>query len=469
VREHAVRLSEAAAGASEPLRRRLAALAEDGDARVRYQLAFTLGEVGGPERLAGLLALARRDAGDPWMRFAIASSLFGQEADLVAALLADPATRRGDGSRMLLAELAGLLARGGSESDAERALAAIAALADADADLSRALLSAILAGLRARGSPLAARFLDAGSEAGAVWSAILDRARAQALDRRLEAPARIEAVRTLALSERESERRSLAALLDGLEPAEVQLAALDALGRSAGGGAGALVIAAWPGLGPRAREAAAELLIRRPAWLAAALDAIEAGTLRVFDLGRPRLEALERHPDPSLRSRVAAALAADGLGARPEVAARYAAALTLEGHPERGKAAFLKSCASCHRVESRAFGAIGVEIGPNLLAFRDRGPEAYLLSVLDPNREVQPQYQTYLVLSRDGRAATGLIAAESAASITLRRAGGEGETVLRSEILSLSGTGQSLMPEGLENELDPQAMADLLAWIYQLR
>ena len=60
---------------------------------------------------------------------------------------------------------------------------------------------------------------------------------------------------------------------------------------------------------------------------------------------------------------------------------------------------------------------------------------------------------------------TGLIAAETATSITLRRADNATDTVLRIDIEQLKSTGMSLMPEGLEKQIDQQSMADLLEFL----
>ena len=58
-----------------------------------------------------------------------------------------------------------------------------------------------------------------------------------------------------------------------------------------------------------------------------------------------------------------------------------------------------------------------------------------------------------------------LIAAETANSVTLKRAEEVTDTVERSEIEQLRSTGLSIMPEGLEKQIDPAAMADLLAYL----
>ncbi len=69
------------------------------------------------------------------------------------------------------------------------------------------------------------------------------------------------------------------------------------------------------------------------------------------------------------------------------------------------------------------------------------------------------------MLTADGRQLTGLIAAETATSITLKRADNAIDTVLRIDIEQLKSTGVSLMPEGLEKQVDVAGMADLLEFL----
>ncbi|MBI5775219.1 MAG: hypothetical protein HZA89_15965, partial [Verrucomicrobia bacterium] len=67
------------------------------------------------------------------------------------------------------------------------------------------------------------------------------------------------------------------------------------------------------------------------------------------------------------------------------------------------------------------------------------------------------------------REVSGIIAAETPNSLTLRAAGGVEEVVLRSELKALNASGLSLMPEGLEGVLKPQDVADLIAYIKTVR
>jgi putative heme-binding domain-containing protein len=58
-----------------------------------------------------------------------------------------------------------------------------------------------------------------------------------------------------------------------------------------------------------------------------------------------------------------------------------------------------------------------------------------------------------------------MITAETANGITLRRADGTSETLARIDIEEMRSTGVSFMPEGLEQQIDVAAMADLLAYL----
>ncbi len=100
---------------------------------------------------------------------------------------------------------------------------------------------------------------------------------------------------------------------------------------------------------------------------------------------------------------------------------------------------------------------------------KNRGAEAILVNLLDPSREVNPQYVNYVVETDDGRTLTGMIAAETATSVTLKRGEGATDTVLRLNIAQMQSTGMSIMPEGLEKQLDKQAMADLIAYLMSVK
>ncbi len=72
-------------------------------------------------------------------------------------------------------------------------------------------------------------------------------------------------------------------------------------------------------------------------------------------------------------------------------------------------------------------------------------------------------------MTEQGRSFNGIIAAETANSITLKRAEAKQDVVLRSNIEELIASGVSLMPEGLEKDLKPQDLADVIAFVKSIK
>lgn len=132
----------------------------------------------------------------------------------------------------------------------------------------------------------------------------------------------------------------------------------------------------------------------------------------------------------------------------------------MKGDRAAGAVIFKKLCASCHRL-----GNEGVEVGPDLASLNDKSPEALLIAILDPNRAFEAKYAGFTIGTTDGRVVNGLIAGESATAVSLRRQDGKEDVLLRSDIDEIAATGQSLMPEGLEKDLKPSDMADLIAYL----
>src|SRR5438093_13282132 len=120
VREHAVRLSEGFLQKGAPSRelwKKLSERASDPVIGVRFQLAFTLGEVRHPERLAVLIQIARRDAAEPMMRAAILSSLAEGAAEMFHWLANESAAA---GRSEMLREVAGVVGAANQPADLAR-------------------------------------------------------------------------------------------------------------------------------------------------------------------------------------------------------------------------------------------------------------------------------------------------------------------------------------------------------------
>jgi putative membrane-bound dehydrogenase-like protein len=455
LRQWALQLAERF-GSDAQVRTALLRLTEDPDIGVRYQLAFSLGSVPGEAGTRALVRIAERDAGDTWVRFAILTAVRDRASDLVQQVMAHRELRGSEAGRQLLTALAAQIGAANQAADVAALLKTVDELPAAEARLGRELMASFLAKL-----PAAARDRLKGAGRGEeIVKELLASALKTAGDDKQPAPARAAAVKALGLGEFGAVHKSLAGMLSFRQPEVVQKAALETLSRFDRPEVPPLVLEAWPSLSPPLRATAAETLLARPAWVQAFLDAVEQGKIKTADLDPARLNLLKASGDPGVKARAEKLLAGATLSKRTDVFARYRPALDMTGEPPRGKELFKKVCAACHRLEG-----VGETVGPDLLSIKNRGNETILLNILDPNKEVLPQYVVYAAVTDAGRTLTGLISAETATSITLRRADGTSETALRVQIEELRSTGLSFMPEGLEQQLDLQAMADLLAYL----
>jgi putative heme-binding domain-containing protein len=130
----------------------------------------------------------------------------------------------------------------------------------------------------------------------------------------------------------------------------------------------------------------------------------------------------------------------------------------------RGKEIFVKHCASCHKVAD-----VGVQVGPDISDSRTQQPTQILTNILDPNRAIDNNYFRFIALTADDQVIEGMIAEETSDSIVLRGQNNVRNTLKRADLQELKATGVSLMPEGLESQIDHQAMADLISFVKNWR
>ena len=126
----------------------------------------------------------------------------------------------------------------------------------------------------------------------------------------------------------------------------------------------------------------------------------------------------------------------------------------------RGRDAFIKSCSACHTHQG-----VGGKVGPDLTGIRNQPADAILMHMLVPNYEVAPNYQTVSIVTQDGRSLSGWLAAETESSLTLRTAAGTEEAVSRNTITSMNASGVSLMPDGLEQTMAKEDVANIVAFL----
>ena len=148
---------------------------------------------------------------------------------------------------------------------------------------------------------------------------------------------------------------------------------------------------------------------------------------------------------------------------REKVVDQYLPALAKNGDAALGRVIFEQRCAACHRL-----GGVGREIGPDLKSARANGPEKLLVSLIDPNREVAPQYMLHKFYSvEEQETIIGAIKFMSGTSILMSLPDGSERQIQRLPADRVESLGLSLMPVGLEAGLSANQMADLLAWLLE--
>ena len=126
---------------------------------------------------------------------------------------------------------------------------------------------------------------------------------------------------------------------------------------------------------------------------------------------------------------------------------------------DKGKMIFEKSCASCHTM----FGK-GGRIGPDLTG-SDRKNLNYLLeNIVDPSASVAESYRSSVITLAEGRLITGTVISENEQTIEVQTKDAI-ETIDRRSIDEIRKTKDSLMPEGLIDNLSKQEVADLFGFL----
>jgi len=459
VRIHAIRLAEDRLDASSALQVKLINLTDDQDLTVRYQLAFSLGELKtSAQRNQALSQLVLRDGKDQWMQLALLSSLSEGAGELYQRLADNEDFRKTKYGRGFLSALTRQIGADNRQQEMAVVLNSLDKWNGEEKELEETI---VLALLRQQSVMARRQLLDGGHSAlKAILTRLLNTASEDALNEKQKLAQRVEAIQRLVFFQYSEVKDVLSLLLEPQQDHPVQAATIQTLAQYNDVGIPELLIDRWPKLTPALRAKAAETLFSRSAWSTAFLDAIEKEQIGRGDLNPARVELLKRHPDKVLARRVQKLFANTSLQRRKEIVQRYQSTLKLHGDPAKGKHIFKKVCSACHRLEG-----VGTAVGADLKAIRDRGKAAVLLNILDPNREVKPQYMSYSLLTEGGLVISGMISNESVNSITIRKPDGTEVTILRINIDELRSSGLSFMPEGLEKQVDEQAMAHLIAYL----
>lgn len=455
VRIHGLRLTEKALPSlppKNPIFYSLQTMTADPSRLVRYQLAFTLGELPTVERTNALAAMARRDADNPWIQAAILSSLNRGAGNVFTQLSGDTTFAASTSGAEFLRQLALLVGAQHITNETSKVLAYCSKLKAPG--LMFSLVHALGDGLKRSGRSLAS------ADRSGVLPAILAQASQVAASDDLSEATRIQAIELLAFTSYAESADKLLKVLDHAQAQKVQLAALRTLAKFLDPAVPGELVRRWKTFSPPVRSEVLASLLGRTERARVLLDAVAANTIPATELTSTQISFLQKHADESLRTLALNLFGTPAANQRQAVITAYQPALSLKGDSAKGRLIYEQRCSSCHRL-----GGAGFALGPDLVTVKNTGKEKMLVNILDPNREVAPNYIAFQIETKDEESILGIIASESTTSVTVRRAFGKEDVILRSRLQSMKSQGLSLMPEGLEQGLTPQDFANLLEYI----
>jgi putative membrane-bound dehydrogenase-like protein len=436
-------------------------LANDRDAGVRFELALAIGRFDDLRVPATLAALLDEDD-TPRMRLAVLCAAGRDPWPLIRDLLhSTNGAKRHAAFLEQASEQFGL--RAADERLAECFDWLAANLTRLRGAGGRATLAGLSRGLLARGRTL--------REPGISEELLPDRVRIGlyglvasaklfAQDATEAADDRVRAIAVAASSEPVIIEKMALELALPSQPQPVQSAAVWAAAQANSPRIWQWLLSRWSSHTRATRDVVLLQALRSPVGINALVTALEANELSAIELPASVRENLSQLRDDALRRRIQPILAAAAPADRSEVLARHAAVAGRRGDAARGADIFKQNCQTCHSIQG-----VGQKVGPDLASVASRRSDQLLADILDPSRDLSPNYVNYVAETKDGRILSGLIAAETADSVTLVREEGQHDTIPRGNLEQLRASGKSIMPDGLEQKLTPEQLADVIEYL----
>ena len=479
VRRNALQLAESFLPRLAP---QVLVMVDDDSSQVHFQLALTLGEMADdPRASAAMATLGARYAHDKWFRLALASAPPATAHRILTDLLRREKSffnTPSEDKAQLLSDLSRVV---GARRNTREVTAWVSAIASHDllaqGMWQAASLKGLAEGLKLEGrvarTPSAveravatllavpdATVQEAAAEAAQYFSlpGLVSQAVSDASNESLELDQRISALYILRGAPYVTAEPVLRSILTGARPRELQRAAVSTAAAFPDARAAEMLLEGWQGYGPTVRTVVSDALLARPARARMLLDAVESGDVPLQSLDSVTRIKLTQYPDDEIQQkaqRIFESAASD----RQAILAEYQDVIKLDADPDRGKIAFERECAKCHMPRGERS-----RVGPNLSGVNNRGKETLLSHILEPSAAIEPRYTNYILVTKDGYVYDGMLAGETPGTVTLR---GELQdvTVLRENIEELRASTVSLMPDGLEETMTRQELADVIAYL----
>ncbi|MDB5276296.1 MAG: c-type cytochrome [Ferruginibacter sp.] len=137
----------------------------------------------------------------------------------------------------------------------------------------------------------------------------------------------------------------------------------------------------------------------------------------------------------------------------------------LKANADDGKKIFTATCNVCHQVNN-----VGYDFGPKLSEIGSKLPKEGLLeAIVHPSAGIGFGYEGWELKMKDGSTLSGIIASKTETDIDIKFPGGGHQQLKTSDVKTRTQMKQSMMTEGLYNNMSAQDMANLLQYLSQLK
>ncbi|XOV93582.1 MAG: PVC-type heme-binding CxxCH protein [Bacteroidota bacterium] len=480
LRENAIKIAEDRLAESPDLVAALISMLNDENAKVRYQLLLTLGELNTPAAEKARDELLMKDIEDEWVQLAALSTKFVNVSSLIDEAETTLQNKQSANTSLFFRRLSELIARSGNPSEVNDFITRILT---AKGDIW--YLPILLDGITRTASKTQVSNKNKQLLVGKFNKESNPEIRTKSIDLLEEIDYFDDAENTLFIKALErtkqgqqdpdflSDALKVIAMTDvddqtslftsyfttDVDP-KIRNSAIDAFKYVKDKSLLSKLIDHWAQLLPDERVRAVQIFMNSNDGRRLILSSVASGKMQTTSLSWPNTVQLLNSREDDIRSDARRILKGNELGA-DSIWNQYKAALAIDGNADNGQTVFKQVCGTCHQKG----GENGIAFGPDLASVQNRSHSALLLDILEPNRSIADGFELWQLELNTGNSMTGIISNEGPSTLTIRDASGKEQTINRTDIKNLIAFETSAMPQNLQTQISIDQMADLLAYL----
>jgi putative membrane-bound dehydrogenase-like protein len=225
----------------------------------------------------------------------------------------------------------------------------------------------------------------------------------------------------------------------------------------------AVILGVFPKLRGDEKRDALATLAARAGYASELMEAVAAKKIAAADVSADVIRQLRNLGNKELAKRIGEVWGAvrDTPADRAKLIAQYRKTLSAPAKTDvaLGRAVFVKTCVQCHVL----FGT-GGKVGPDITGANRQSLDYLLENIFDPSAVIPKEYAATVIELNDGRVITGIVKAETPATLTVATAT-ETLTVPQGDVASKKVSDKSMMPDDLVKQISDHELRALVAYL----